>query len=563
MPLDYQELKKVLQESELLTVEQIQDAQEKALQSDVPLEQFLVDEEYISDENLGQVVADIFGVPYMNLRQKQINDDVLHLIPEIVAKHQRVIPFDRGPEGIKLAMTDPDNEEMVQYIMKKTGEKVMPYYATARDISEALVHYRRGLKEEFSDIIMQNVEATRHADESGRELPATRIIDTILEYAYNNKASDIHIEPHETRVIIRFRVDGILHDVVKLPKDVHPFIITRIKIISRLRTDEHRAAQDGRFDFLADGNKVDVRVSILPIAEGEKVVLRILSEKSRQFNLSELGLRPADLEKLHHAHARPYGMILATGPTGSGKTTTLYAILKLLNTREVNISTIEDPVEYDVEGVNQIQVNTQTNLTFAKGLRSILRQDPDVIMVGEIRDEETASIAINAAMTGHLVLSTLHTNDAPTTLPRLFDMKIEPFLIASTINVALAQRLVRKIHHVCRESYTPTSDEINTLMRILGPERAAKLGIQHEGFRLYRGKGCDLCSQTGYEGRIGIFEVMEITEEIRALIMRRANSDEIRRQAVGQGMTTMLDDGLAKAMAGVTSIEEVLRATQE
>ncbi len=563
MPIDYQELKKVLKDSELLTVDQIQDAQEKASQTDVPFEQYLVEAEYISDENLGQVIADIFGVPYMNLRQKQINDDVLHLIPEIVAKHQRVIPFDRGPEGIRLAMTDPENEEMIQYVVKKTGEKVIPYYSTATDINEALVHYRRGLKEEFADIIRQNVEATQHADETGRELPATRIVDTILEYAYHNKASDIHIEPHENRVVIRFRVDGILHDVLKLPKDVHPFIITRVKIISRLRTDEHRAAQDGRFDFLADGNKVDVRVSILPIAEGEKVVLRILSEKTRQFNLSELGLSQPDLEKVQHAHDRPYGMILATGPTGSGKTTTLYSILKLLNTREVNISTIEDPVEYDIEGVNQIQVNPLTNLTFAKGLRSILRQDPDIIMVGEIRDEETAAIAINAAMTGHLVLSTLHTNDAPTTLPRLFDMKIEPFLIASTINIALAQRLVRKIHQACRESYTPTPDEIKTLVRILGQERAAKLGVSREGFRLYRGKGCDICSQTGYEGRIGIFEVMEITEEIRALIMRRANSDEIRRQAVIQGMTTMLDDGMVKVMSGITSVEEVLRATQE
>ncbi|MFA5051938.1 MAG: GspE/PulE family protein [Patescibacteria group bacterium] len=563
MPLNYQELTKVLKDSELFTDAQLQEIQEKAKQAEIPFEQFLVDEKYIADENLGQIVADLFGVPYINLRQKQISDEVLRLIPEVVAKHQRVIPFDRGPEGIKLAMADPDNEELIQYVMKKTGEKVLPFFATTQDIAAALVHYRKGLKEEFADIIRQNVEATQHADESGRELPATRIIDTILEYAYQNKASDIHIEPHEKRVIIRFRIDGILHDVVNLPKDVHPFIVTRVKIISRLRTDEHRGAQDGRFDFLADGNKVDVRVSILPIAEGEKVVLRILSEKSRQFNLPELGLSPQDLEKVTRAYDRPYGMILATGPTGSGKTTTLYAILKLLNTREVNISTIEDPVEYDVEGVNQIQVNAQTNLTFAKGLRSILRQDPDIIMVGEIRDEETAGVAINSAMTGHLVLSTLHTNDAPTTLPRLFDMKIEPFLIASTINVAIAQRLVRKIHEPCRESYIPTADEINTLTRIIGPERAAKIGVQREGFRLYRGKGCDLCSHTGYEGRIGIFEVMEITEEIRALIMRRANSDEIRRQAVAQGMTTMLDDGLTKVLAGITSVEEVLRASQE
>jgi len=291
--------------------------------------------------------------------------------------------------------------------------------------------------------------------------------------------------------------------------------------------------------------------------------MRVLSEKSRQFKLSELGLSQPDMVKVEKAYQRPYGMILVTGPTGSGKTTTLYAILKLLNSREVNISTIEDPVEYDIEGVNQIQVNTQTNLTFAKGLRSILRQDPDIIMVGEIRDEETAGIAINAAMTGHLVLSTLHANDAATTLPRLFDMKIEPFLISSTVNVTVAQRLVRTIHQKCRESYVPNQEEITSIIQLIGKDKAKTIGVQHEGFRLYRGRGCDLCNQTGYEGRIGIFEVMEMTEEVRSLIMKRANSDEIKKLAVSQGMTSMLDDGLRKAVAGITTIEEVLRASQE
>ena len=335
------------------------------------------------------------------------------------------------------------------------------------------------------------------------------------------------------------------------------------KILSKLRTDEHRAAQDGRMEFTTENEKVDVRVSIIPISDGEKVVMRILSEKSRQFKLSELGLEKGDLEKVQRNFKKPYGMILATGPTGSGKTTTLYAILKMLNSREVNISTIEDPIEYDIEGVNQIQANPKTNLTFAKGLRSILRQDPDIIMVGEIRDEETAGIAINAAMTGHLVLSTLHTNDAPTTLPRLLDMQIEPFLIASTVNVAIAQRLVRKIHQGCVESYIPKADELKSIIGSIGKERAEKIGAHKKGFRLYRGKGCKLCNQTGYEGRIGIFEVLEMTEKIRQLVMKRANSDEIRQEALAAGMTSMLDDGLNKVVKGVTSIEEVVRVTKE
>ncbi|MBU0598296.1 GspE/PulE family protein, partial [Patescibacteria group bacterium] len=374
---------------------------------------------------------------------------------------------------------------------------------------------------------------------------------------------DIHIEPHEGQILVRFRIDGILHDVVFMPKDIHPFIVTRLKIMSKLRTDEHRAAQDGRLDFSVENEHVDVRVSIIPISDGEKIVMRILSEKSRRLTLAELGLENTDLQKVERGFKKPYGMILATGPTGSGKTTTLYAILKILNTREVNISTIEDPVEYDMEGVNQIQVNAKTNLTFAHGLRSILRQDPDIIMVGEIRDEDTAGIAINSAMTGHLVLSTLHTNDAPTTLPRLLDMKIEPFLIASTVNVAIAQRLVRRIHQGCIESYLPKSDDIKNLEKSLGKDRAIKIGLHKKGFRLYRGKGCKLCNGTGYEGRVGIFEVLEVTEKIRQLIMQRSNSDDIRKVAVSEGMTTMLDDGLNKVVKGATTIDELFRATRE
>jgi len=563
MGIDYKKLSGVLVDSGLLTEEQLTEAQKKSTDESVTLEEILVDDEYISDENLGQMMADIFGTPFVSLRKKSIDEAVLKIVPELVAKRQKIITFERGADGIKLAMLDPENEEVKNYISKKTGEKATAFFATAKDINEALSHYRKGIKEEFDDIIKENIAAARQKTESERELPITRIVDTILDYAYNNKASDIHIEPHDKKVVVRFRIDGVLHDVVFLPKDIHSFIVTRIKILTKLRTDEHRAAQDGRLDFMADNNRVDVRVSIVPVSDGEKIVMRLLSEKSRQFKLVELGLEKDDLKKVKRGFSRPYGMILATGPTGSGKTTTLYAILKILNTREVNIATIEDPVEYDMEGINQIQVNPKTNLTFVKGLRSILRQDPDIVMVGEIRDDETASIAINSAMTGHLVLSTLHTNDAPTTLPRLLEMKIEPFLIASTVNVAIAQRLVRKIHQSCMESYLPDQEELKNIKGIIGEERFKKFGMDKKGFRLYRSEGCKLCNHTGYEGRIGIFEVLEMTEEIRQLIMKKANSDDIRRTAITEGMTTMLEDGLSKAIRGITSIEEILRATQE
>lgn len=563
MGLDYKKLATVLTESELLTREQLDEAKRQSKEQKVALEEVLIEREYISDENLGQIIADIFNVPFVSLKKKSIDERALTIVPEIVAKRQKVIVFERSSSGIKFAMVDPENEEMVNFISKKTGEKINRYYATAQDIKEALVHYRKGIKEEFDVIIAESITAAKGVSDSAREQPATQIVESVLEYAYHNKASDIHIEPHEHNVAIRFRIDGILHDVVTLPKEMQPYIITRIKILSKLRTDEHRAAQDGRLEFKVDDEKVDTRVSIVPISDGEKVVMRILSEQSRQFGLPELGLESDDLAKVERAFKKPYGMILATGPTGSGKTTTLYAALKILNTREVNIATIEDPVEYDVEGVNQIQVNPKTNLTFADGLRSILRQDPDIVMVGEIRDEETAGIAINAAMTGHLVLSTLHTNDAPTTLPRLLDMKIEPFLIASTINIAIAQRLVRKVHQGCMESYLPSKDELQRIMDLIGEERYINHGMKKRGFRLYRGKGCKLCSNTGYEGRIGIFEVLEMTETIRRLIMQQANSDEIREAALKEGMTTMLDDGLRKAVRGVTTIEEVFRASTE
>jgi type IV pilus assembly protein PilB len=383
--------------------------------------------------------------------------------------------------------------------------------------------------------------------------PIIKIVDTLIKYAYENKSSDIHLDPLDEKAIIRFRVDGILHDIVSIPLQIHTQVVTRIKVLSRLRTDEHQAAQDGKLRYKLDSGELDIRVSIVPITEGEKVVMRLLSDQNRQFSLHDLGFSDSDLDKVKNAFTKPYGMILATGPTGSGKTTTLYSILKLLNERKINIMTIEDPVEYDMQGVNQIQVNKETNLTFAEGLRSIVRQDPDVILVGEIRDPETASIAINSAMTGHLVLSTLHTNDSATTFPRLLDMKVEPFLISSTVTIVVAQRLVRQICTKCR---TGKDIPVGAETKDLPSELLNKYFKSKKSIRVYYGKGCSVCHKTGYRGRIGIFETLLMSPEIKKAVVERKTSDEIHAIALKEGMTSMLEDGMSKISQGLQQLKK-------
>ena len=390
------------------------------------------------------------------------------------------------------------------------------------------------------------------------QLPIIRLVDALVEYAYLMRASDIHIDPDPDNLRIRFRIDGVMSDLFSFPKEIQSEIITRIKVISGLRTDEHQAAQDGRFRLHCGSHgDVDVRVSIAPTYYGENCVMRILADQAVSFTLDVLGLSEDNLTRLRRAIRRPFGMILVTGPTGSGKTTTLYAVLQELNKSEVSIITIEDPIEYSIAGIDQIQVHKQTNITFAEGLRFILRQDPNIIMVGEIRDDETANIAVNAAMTGHLLLSTLHTNDAATTLPRLLDMGVPPFLIASTVNIAISQRLVRRICIECRKEKHLTDDEYANLRRFVSEEIL-------QGKRVfYTGGGCSLCGESGYKGRIGIHELLEVDENIRKLIMQHANADEIRQAARQNGMITILEDGFQKALQGVTTIEEVLRVSQE
>ncbi len=393
-------------------------------------------------------------------------------------------------------------------------------------------------------------------------IPIIELVQTCIEEAHDLRASDIHIDPTESDVIMRLRIDGVLQDKCSFPKSILPEVISRIKVLSGLRTDEHQAAQDGRFRLMTkDNSPIDVRVSITPTYYGENVVLRLLSDHASNFTLEMLGFNEADRKKIMQAIAKPYGMILATGPTGSGKTTSLYTLIKMLNTKEVSIITIEDPIEYAIEGITQIQINQRSNLTFAAGLRSILRQDPNIIMVGEIRDGETASIAVNTALTGHLLLSTLHTNDSATTLPRLLDMGIDAYLVASTVNIAIGQRLVRKVCEKCKEAVKVTDAERESLMHSL-PERLTKAGYKiPQAF--YKGKGCTECEGTGFAGRIGIYEVLVVSPAVREAILKQSSSVAIRDIAIAEGMTTMFEDGLHKAETGKTTISEVLRTIHE
>lgn len=546
-----------LSELKVIPQDKLKEALTESQTNNTPIGDILLDHELISDENLGKVIAESLKIPYINLSKAHIDDDLLHIVPEVLARRSYLIAFERGKDGIKLAMNNPKDTEIINLISKKTGEKVIPYFATKRDLENALGYYQKEMQKTFDELLTQQVEEAQKSQ--AKEAPITKIVDLLIEYAQQNKASDIHIEPQETYSLVRYRIDGVLHDVLRLPRELHNQIISRIKVLSRLRTDEHLSAQDGKMQAKVDDETIDIRVSIVPIVEGEKTVLRLLSSHSRQFALNNLGMPDNDIAKLTKAYQKPYGIVLSTGPTGSGKTTTIYAVLKIINTREKNIATIEDPVEYDIPSINQIQVNPKTNLTFARGLRSILRQDPDIIFVGEIRDNETASISINAAMTGHLVFSTLHTNNAATTLPRLIDMGIEPFLVASTVNLIIGQRLIRRICENCRASIAKPVEDLN---KILPQELASKhFGTKNE-IRLYQGKGCAVCHNTGYKERVGIFEVLEVTAAIRKLIENKASAATLEQKAIEEGMTTMLEDGIQKVKTGITTIEEVLRATK-
>ena len=553
-------LKKILVDTEIISLKDFKLSLEEAKRREEALEKVIIEKGLISDYELGQLIADEIGFPVVNLRKIKIDKNVLNVVPEIVAKKQEIIVFERNKDGLKVAMTNPADIEIREFIEKKTGEKVIPYFATKNSVQESFKFYRKDIKEEFEDIVSKNIEDLKKAKNQTEPLPAIKTVDLILNSGYENRASDIHIEPYENKIIVRYRIDGVLHDVLILPKDVQDFLVSRIKIMARLRTDIHDTAQDGHFSFPAVNEKVDVRVSVVPIEEGEKIVMRILAEKSKKFDLKELGFFQRDLNIIKENLKKPWGMIISSGPTGCGKTTTLYAVLKILNNRDVNIMTIEDPIEYDIEGINQIQVNAKTKLTFSKGLRAIMSQDPNIIMVGEIRDAETAKLAVSAAMTGHLVLSTFHAIDAATVLTRLNDIGIEPYIISSTVNLVVAQRLVRKICPKCIESYEISVKKLESL---LPEDLILKLTKTKKGnVCLFKGKGCPVCQKTGYLGRVGIFELLEITDPIKKLVMEKSNASQIRKEAIKAGMIPMIKDGIKKAENGLTTIEEIIKAVK-
>ncbi|MFA5933464.1 MAG: ATPase, T2SS/T4P/T4SS family [Microgenomates group bacterium] len=554
-------LYKMLAELGVIDQKQLDEVRNASLNKKIPLVKLLVDRDLISDENLGKVIADMIKVPFVKLSERAIPPEILQIIPENMALKQRIIAFETDKTGLKLAMADPSNEDIIQTVSQKAGVSVHPYFATDRDLDKALELYRKSLQKDFDSMIAESISEAKIATTSqAAETPIAKIIDTLIDHAYSQRASDVHIEPKEEGSVVRFRVDGVLHDVLNLPLTLHDKIVSRIKVLSKLRIDEHLSAQDGKMQKKMPDETLDIRVSIVPTVNGEKTVMRLLSSKSRQFGLLDLGMNDKDVAKVKNGFMKPFGMVLSTGPTGCGKTTTIYAVLKIINSREKNIATIEDPVEYEIEGINQIQVNPKTNLTFAEGLKSIMRQDPDIMFVGEIRDDETAGIAINSAMTGHLVLSTLHTNDAATSLPRFIEMGVEPFLVSSTVNVIIAQRLVRRLCEKCR--YSVSADALK-LQKEIGDVMFAKHFDKKTEVRLYMSKGCPVCHNTGYVGRVGIFEVLEVTDSVKELIVAKADSDVISKKAESEGMTTMMDDGIEKAITGVTSIEEVVRATKE
>ncbi|KKU97737.1 MAG: General secretory pathway protein E, partial [Candidatus Amesbacteria bacterium GW2011_GWB1_48_13] len=521
------------------------------------LDETLIEKDLVSDEKLGSLLAGFYGLPFVSLSKTSVPEDVFHIIPERVARSQKAIAFARAADGIKIALADPSRSDILVQVAKKTGLKTLGYFATRRDIEATLHSYQKDLQQTLNNLLKEDIG--RNPESVLDDPPVAELVDTVIDAASEENSSDIHIEPEETTSLIRFRLDGLLQDVARLPKYLHDRIITRIKVLSNLRTDEHLSAQDGKMRKKMEEENLDIRVSIIPIVEGEKSVMRLLSSRSRQYTLQGLGMNPPDLAKVENAYTKSYGMILSTGPTGSGKTTSIYSILKVLNTREKNITTIEDPVEYRIKGANQVQVNPKTNLTFAAGLRSILRQDPNIIFVGEIRDNETAAIAVNAALTGHLVLSTLHTNDAATAIPRLTDMQVEPFLVASTLSVVIAQRLVRQICPTCRQEAVV---EYEQLIRDFPEEIIKKHFKNQKSVPVFRGRGCKLCRLSGYLGRLGLFEVLEVTPQIRKLIFERRDSDIITKAAIEEGMQTILDDGLTKVIAGRTTLEEVRRVTK-
>ncbi len=586
-------LEKLLTASKAMTVEQLAPLKEEAVRQSKTLQEIVLESKLIEEAPLTKLFAEYAGIPYIELQPNDIPSDALSRIPERIARQYNAIIFKIDADGtIHIAMDDPDDIQATSFIEKEVGTNTKIYISPRNNILQCLENYRGDVNEELNEVI----DIQREDDGSAQQVseadvaedsPIAQTVNLLLEYAIRSQASDIHIEPREDFVQIRYRIDGVLKEVNQLPRNVLGALVSRIKILSNLKIDERRVPQDGRFKIKIAGKQYALRVSTLPVADGEKVVMRILDESNQAITLPQLGYWGYSLNTVNEAITQPNGMILITGPTGSGKSTSLFSALTMLNKPDVNISTIEDPVEYKIPGVNQTQTNVKAGMTFANGLRALLRQDPNIIMVGEIRDGETANLGVQAALTGHLVFSTLHTNNAATCLPRLLDMGLEPFLIASTVKAVVGQRLVRRLCMTCRQAYVPEQTEIGAITKLFNLKEGVTFAHIHELeqqameqkvggdtpagttaetiTQLWKANpaGCDECGHTGYKGRIGIYEVLGINLPVQRLITASATSEQIQDQAINDGMITMQADGLVKTLRGNTTLEEVLRVTRE
>lgn len=531
-------------------------------------EEILKKQNLVSTSNLVKAKATLYNIPYVDLGTTPSSPEALSVLPQEVATKFKVFPVtvDKINKNVTLAMADPMDLTAIEFVERKTGLRVRPFASEEDKILDSITtRYATSLSQEVTAALKEVAPEKKAVPAAGvkmgiiREEKISEIVSHILEFAVKSRSSDIHIEPQENATRVRYRIDGILQEKLTIPRELHDSLVSRIKILSGMKIDEKRIPQDGRFNFKSNGQDTDLRVSSLPTSWGEKIVMRLLKKTGGVPDLPELGLRGKAIKNLQDSILRPHGIIIICGPTGSGKTTTLYSIIARINTPKVNIVTLEDPIEYKMIGVNQVQINPGVGLTFAEGLKSFLRQDPNIILVGEIRDRETADLAVQASLTGHLVFSTLHTNDSSGALPRLLDMGAEPYLLASSMTAILAQRVTRKIHEDCKESYTPEPKVVEEIKAALGP----LFPIDGKEVKLYRGKGCQECGNSGYYGRIGIFEVLPVTDAIAKLILERAPASEIQKRAEEEGMITMKQDGFLKVLEGVTTIEEVLRVAQE
>ena len=586
-------LVKLLEQGGVATETQLAPLKEEAARQSRPLQDVVIEAKLITEADLTKRFAEYADIPYIEIDPRDIPTEVLNRIPERIARQYNAVIFKIDEDGlVHLAMDDPDDIQATSFIEKEIGENTKIYIAPHDNILLCLENYRGDVNEELNQVIdiqreddgtAQQVSEADVAEDS----PIAQTVNLLLEYAIRSQASDIHIEPRENFVQVRYRIDGVLKEVNQLPRNVLGALVSRIKILANLKIDERRVPQDGRFKIKVAGKQYALRVSTLPIADGEKVVMRILDESNQAVTLEQLGYWGHSLSVITEAIAQPNGMVLITGPTGSGKSTSLFSVLTMLNKPDVNISTIEDPVEYKIPGVNQTQTNAKAGMTFANGLRALLRQDPNIIMVGEIRDGETANLGVQAALTGHLVFSTLHTNNAATCLPRLLDMGIEPFLIASTVKAVVGQRLVRRLCMTCRVSYTPEETEVEEVVQLFNLKSEQEFSYIHDlettaseqkvGGDTPLGtnettittlwhanpEGCEECNHTGFKGRIGIYEVLGVSVPIQKMITANATSNQIQDQAISEGMTTMQTDGLVKALRGNTTLDEVLRVTRE